>query len=203
MAASPAWHLRAGSGCLRARLLRLYMVFYLQNLLVSKHSQPESNINAILIVSVSFEGWIELNTVLDTPPLQHNVRTSPLRNVASVLIAGFGAGCSVTLRCASTDRHFLLASTSSRARRAATSQAMFMRLPPAAFGPAESQAERSQRNPLLPPVSSAPLAVLCRCGIDADAQSGRSSFQDMAASRVNNTVNAAETRVVTCRHRYA
>ncbi len=108
----------------------------------------------------------ELNMRL--PILQHTSERL-LRNVTIVLIAGFGAGCSAdTMRF--TDGILLVLRPVSPSR--SNPQAMFMRLP-RGFGPAGFKRNGPAQFLAAGIVSASGCA--CRCGIDADAQSGRSS----------------------------
>ncbi|QTN98922.1 peptidoglycan DD-metalloendopeptidase family protein [Brucella sp. 458] len=128
----------------------------------------------------------ELNMRL--PILQHTSERL-LRNVAIVLIAGFGAGCSAdTMRF--TDGIFT-GSTSSQSVAQQPAGNIYASAPVASAPPVSSGAV--QRNSL-PPVSSAPLGAPVAAA-STQMRNQVDQAQDMAASRVNNTVNAAETRV--------
>src|SRR5690606_11066493 len=137
----------------------------------------------------------ELNMRLQI--LQHTSERL-LRNVAIVLIAGFGAGCSADTMRFTDD----ISTGSTSSQRVAQQPAGDLYASAAPVAPASSGS--AQRNSL-PPVTSAPMAAP-----DAAArQSGQAPVsaasnhiqnqvaqaQDMAANRVNNTVNAAETKV--------
>nr|WP_113368783.1 cell division endopeptidase DipM [Brucella intermedia] len=137
----------------------------------------------------------ELNMRLQI--LQHTSERL-LRNVAIVLIAGFGAGCSAdTMRF--TDG---ISTGSTSSQRVAQQPAGDLYASAAPVAPASSGSV--QRNSL-PPVTSAPMAApvaAARQSVQAPVaaasnhiQSQVGQAQDMAANRVNNTVNAAETKV--------
>lgn len=122
------------------------------------------------------------------PILQHTSERL-LRNVAIVLIAGFGAGCSAdTMRF--TDGIFT-GSTSSQPVAQQPAGNVYASAPVASAPPVSSGTV--QRNSL-PPVSSAPLGAPVAAA-STQMRNQVDQAQDMAASRVNNTVNAAETRV--------
>lgn len=133
----------------------------------------------------------ELNMRLQI--LQHTSERL-LRNVAIVLIAGFGAGCSAdTMRF--TDG---ISTGSTSSQRVAQQPAGDLYASAAPVAPASSGSV--QRNSL-PPVSSAPMAA-ARQSVQAPVAAASNNIQnqvgqaqDMAANRVNNTVNAAETKV--------
>lgn len=121
-----------------------------------------------------------------------------LRNVAIVLIAGFGAGCSAdTMRF--TDG---ISTGSTSSQRVAQQPAGDLYASAAPVAPASSGSV--QRNSL-PPVSSAPMAApvaAARQSVQAPVATASNSIQnhvgqaqDMAASRMNNTVNAAGTKL--------
>ncbi|MBB4092665.1 murein DD-endopeptidase MepM/ murein hydrolase activator NlpD [Ochrobactrum pecoris] len=119
-----------------------------------------------------------------------------LRNVAIVLIAGFGAGCSAdTMRF--TDG---ISTGSTSSQRVAQQPTGDLYASAAPVAPASSGSV--QRNSL-PPVTSAPMAApvaAARQSVQAPVaaasiQNQVGQVQDMAANRVNNTVNAAETKV--------
>ncbi len=137
----------------------------------------------------------ELNMRLQI--LQHTSERL-LRNVAIVLIAGFGAGCSAdTMRF--TDG---ISTGSTSSQRVAQQPAGDLYASAAPVAPASSGSV--QRNSL-PPVSSAPMAApvaAARQSVQAPVAAASNNIQnqvgqaqDMAANRVNNTVNAAETKV--------
>lgn len=126
----------------------------------------------------------ELNMRLQI--LQHTSERL-LRNVAIVLIAGFGAGCSAdTMRF--TDG---ISTGSTSSQRVAQQPAGDLYASAAPVAPASSGSV--QRNSL-PPVSSAPLAAPVAAA-SGQVQNQAGQARDMAASRVNNAVNAAETKV--------
>ena len=129
------------------------------------------------------------------PILQHTSERL-LRNVAVVLVAGFGAGCSAdTMRF--TDGLYT-GSTSSQRVAQQPSGGVYASAPMASAPPVSSGSV--QRN-TLPPVSSAPVGApvaAARQSIQApvaaastQVQNGVNQAQDRAASQVN----AAETRV--------
>lgn len=135
----------------------------------------------------------ELNMRLQI--LQHTSERL-LRNVAIVLIAGFGAGCSAdTMRF--TDG---ISTGSTSSQRVAQQPTGDLYASAAPVAPASSGSV--QRNSL-PPVTSAPMAApvaAARQSVQAPVaaasiQNQVGQVQDMAANRVNNTVNAAETKV--------
>ena len=126
----------------------------------------------------------ELNMRLQI--LQHTSERL-LRNVAIVLIAGFGAGCSAdTMRF--TDG---ISTGSTSSQRVVQQPAGDFYASAAPVAPASSGSV--QRNSL-PPVSSAPMAAPVAAASN-NVQNQVSQAQDMAANRVNSTVNAAETKV--------
>lgn len=129
----------------------------------------------------------ELNMRLQI--LQHTSERL-LRNVAIVLIAGFGAGCSAdTMRF--TDG-ISTGSTSSQRVVQQPAGDLYASAAPVASAPPVSSGS-VQRNSL-PPVSSAPMAAPVAAA-SSQVQNRVGQAQDMAAARVNNTVNAAQTKV--------
>ncbi|MBB5701615.1 murein DD-endopeptidase MepM/ murein hydrolase activator NlpD [Ochrobactrum daejeonense] len=113
-----------------------------------------------------------------------------LRNVAIVLIAGFGAGCSAdTMRF--TDG-ISTGSTSSQRVMQQPAGDLYASAAPVASAPPVSSGS-VQRNSL-PPVSSAPMAAPVAAASN-QVQNQVGQAQDMAAARVNSTVNTAQTKV--------
>ncbi|WP_183650037.1 cell division endopeptidase DipM [Brucella daejeonensis] len=129
----------------------------------------------------------ELNMRLQI--LQHTSERL-LRNVAIVLIAGFGAGCSAdTMRF--TDG-ISTGSTSSQRVMQQPAGDLYASAAPVASAPPVSSGS-VQRNSL-PPVSSAPMAAPVAAASN-QVQNQVGQAQDMAAARVNSTVNTAQTKV--------